>query len=322
MTARSNVKSKKTRSAPKKKTAKKKAVKKAPKRKTTKKPAKRRRSVKVGGLPDPAWEVVTPEMAEAYLATNTENRRIRKKTVAFYAQQMKDGEWEENAESIKFRKNKVLLDGQHRLLACIESGVPFRTLVARGLGDVFDSIDALTPRGPSDALQRHGYKGYSSKLSAAARIIDAIENIEDGDSGSSLNLGRKRSNKDVVRTVRQYEDHLLEGCKLIEKGEGRTILRPGSVFVACYAIFAHKNKTRALDFMEALTSGEMLAANDPVKRLRSLLMSALSEPNVRRKKQWLIAVTIKSWNAFLQGETIGQLRFSETENWPKIRARK
>jgi len=300
-----------TKKAPKKKAAKKKAT----KRPAKKKAAKRQPSAAV-------WETITPERAEVYLGKNTENRSIRKKTVDFYAQQMRDGEWEENAETIKFRSNGVMLDGQHRLLACIEAGVPFRTLVARNLGDVFDSIDALTPRGPQDALHRHGYKGYSTKLSAAARIIHAVNIIEDGDSGSSLNLGKRRSNKDVVATVDEYSEHLLEGCNLVEHGEGRTLLRPGSIFVACYALFASKNRTQALAFMEALTSGDNLGGDDPVKRLRSLLMSVMSQPNVRRKKQWLIAVTIKTWNSFLKNETIRQLRFSETEKWPKIRARK
>lgn len=234
---------------------------------------------------------------------------------------MLDGEWEPNAETIKVRKDGVIIDGQHRLLACVQSGVTIRVLFVTELGNVHDTVDTGTPRNSGDALYRRHFK-YSSELSAASRIIAAIEDIEDGDSASTVNLNKKRTNKDVIEIATRYHDHLVEGCQLVATGDGKTLLKPKSVFIACFGMFASRNRKQALEFMHKLTSGEDLSADDPAKRLRSLLLAVNAEPHVRRKRTWLVAVTIKTWNAHLQEEKVRQLRFSETERWPKIRARK
>ncbi len=53
--------------------------------------------------------------------------------MAEYANAMKSGEWKYNGESIKVCTDGSLLDGQHRLEACIESGVTFDTLLVTNL---------------------------------------------------------------------------------------------------------------------------------------------------------------------------------------------
>jgi ParB-like chromosome segregation protein Spo0J len=307
-----------TRSNSKKKAGKKKAAK---KKVTKKKITKKKVTKKKASPATPTVEVMTPEMAKVILEKNDENRRVRKRTVEFYAQQMRDGEWEYNGETIKIRKDGVVIDGQHRLMACVQSGVSFTTAIVRDLPDVYETVDVLSPRNAGDALYRAHYQ-YASELASAARIIAAINDIEVGATIKNLNLGKKRSNKAVKQTVDEYHDHLIEGCRLVTHGDGKSLLRPKAVFIACYAMFASKNRVRAVEFFEGLTSGEILEKDDPAYRLRSLLMSALAQPHVRRKKKWLVAVCIKAWNAHLKGEKVRQLRFSEVENWPKIRARR
>ena len=91
-------------------------------------------------------EVITPAVAAEYLRLyNQGNRKPNKAQVAYYAKMMNEGEWELNGESIKFSgsgETLRLLDGQHRLMACVEANVPFETLVVRDIEEkTFDTLD-------------------------------------------------------------------------------------------------------------------------------------------------------------------------------------
>lgn len=78
-------------------------------------------------------DTITPEEALAYLSHNAQHRPIKQKKVDAYIQEMVDGKWQLNGKSITFDSNGRLLNGQHRLTACSQSGVPLTILVVRGV---------------------------------------------------------------------------------------------------------------------------------------------------------------------------------------------
>lgn len=93
-------------------------------------------------------EVITPAVAAEYLKHNESNRKPNKGQVGYYAKMMAAGQWELNGEAIKFSPSGRLLDGQHRLMACVESNVPFETTVIREVEEeVFDTFDQGWIRG-------------------------------------------------------------------------------------------------------------------------------------------------------------------------------
>lgn len=73
--------------------------------------------------------IVTPWMAERWLCKNITNRAINKKRVSSYASDMQNGSWADNGEPIHFDKNGMLINGQHRLSAVVESGCSVPMLV-------------------------------------------------------------------------------------------------------------------------------------------------------------------------------------------------
>lgn len=85
-------------------------------------------------------ETITPEMARKYLATSKGNRTISRPTVAAYARDMANGNWMLNGEPIAFDIEGHLVNGHHRLYACIEANTSFTTNVARGVPNtaIFD----------------------------------------------------------------------------------------------------------------------------------------------------------------------------------------
>ena len=70
-------------------------------------------------------EKITPELAREYLKKNTDNyRKLARGTVRNYAEDIKNGRWELNGETIVFAESGVLQDGQHRLAAIIQANKP------------------------------------------------------------------------------------------------------------------------------------------------------------------------------------------------------
>lgn len=74
-------------------------------------------------------ETITPEVAAAYLQKNVSNRPIQRMTVKNYARDMLNGKWELNEQGIGFYENGNLVNGQYRLSAVIEAGIPVEMYV-------------------------------------------------------------------------------------------------------------------------------------------------------------------------------------------------
>jgi hypothetical protein len=80
----------------------------------------------------PSVVSVTPQLAKEWLTKNIgNNRKLMKGKIDKWATSMLDGEWIV-AESIKFDKNGNLFDGQHRLMAVIQTGLTIDFLVTEG----------------------------------------------------------------------------------------------------------------------------------------------------------------------------------------------
>lgn len=85
---------------------------------------------------------VSPAIAREWMAHNTDNRKLRPSHIRYLAEAMQRGEWVLTHQGIAFAPDGRLLDGQHRLLAVIESGRTVPMLVTMGLPDTaFWSID-------------------------------------------------------------------------------------------------------------------------------------------------------------------------------------
>lgn len=75
---------------------------------------------------------VGPEAAQELLKLNIGNRPIRQNTVQSYARAMKAGEWYFTAEPMTILDG-VLISGQKRCLAIIQSGATIRMVIAAGV---------------------------------------------------------------------------------------------------------------------------------------------------------------------------------------------
>lgn len=86
-------------------------------------------------------ETVSPETAAEWLALNIGNRRIRKGWVLTLTSRINRGEWMLSHQGVAFNQSGRLCDGQHRLSAIIQSGIPTEIAVFRDVPD--DSFKVL-----------------------------------------------------------------------------------------------------------------------------------------------------------------------------------
>lgn len=116
------------------------------------------------------WIDVTPDMAQAWLQRNFNNRPVSQDTVRAYAREMKRGRWMPVHQGIAFDVEDNLVDGQHRLLAIVLSGCTVRLMVTFGLPSRIDGtrmvgmdvVDRGKTRSVADQLKiQHGISGGS-----------------------------------------------------------------------------------------------------------------------------------------------------------------
>jgi len=96
--------------------------------------------------------VVTPAEAESILAGNNGNRKVRTRYVTSLANAMRRGEWKLTHQGIAISRSGRLLDGQHRLMAIAQSGIPCKMLVVTDApDDSFPVLDLGAKRSLADA---------------------------------------------------------------------------------------------------------------------------------------------------------------------------
>lgn len=111
-------------------------------------------------------ETITPTKARTMLAQNNGNRKVRPAVIDKYASDILAGNWLLTGDPIRFDVDGKLVDGQHRLLAIVQSGKAVKTVVARGVEhDVVSVIDTGAARNLSNVLTWLGEK-HATNLGA------------------------------------------------------------------------------------------------------------------------------------------------------------
>jgi len=117
---------------------------------------------------------ITSKMAEEWLRRNVGNRRIRPEHVNHIVRQLLDGDWRVSDSKIMFDTNGNLINGQHRLIACLISGVTLKdvTVEFNVPTDTIQNIDTGWRRSVGDSLRMR------TSASAIGRIMMQSEGYE------------------------------------------------------------------------------------------------------------------------------------------------
>lgn len=256
-----------------------------------------------------AVETITPEIAKAMLTMNTYNRKPSMRHITSLARAMKNGDWKVNGDAVRIGDG-ILIDGQHRLLACVKAGVPFESIVVRGLDSaVFDTVDTGKLRSAGDVFQIKKEK-YPTLLASAIRVYVAVTN------GWTLSTVRL-SNVEMERFLDENQDirnHVRYFGANYEKLRG--FFFPASVAAMSY-LFSHRYPDEAKEFFDAIISGVNLKEGNPAHTLREFLIRHSFGP-LKVNKQYINAVTIKAFKNYVTGVKMMRVQYRETEDFPSV----
>jgi hypothetical protein len=261
--------------------------------------------------------VVTPAMAEAWLADAGPNRALRRGKVLEYSAAMLAGEWILTHQGLAFDAEGHLLDGFHRLHACLKAGVAFETSVTMGLeASARPVMDIGATRTPGDILHVDQTESNANLLAATLRWIWLYEQ------GDVAKLIARTFPKTHLFAVRDAHAGVRESFWVAQHVHH---LCRQSLAVALHYLMAQKDPILATRFAEALFKGEGLQAQDTVYRLRqALIKNALSH----RKKMtpvYQAAIIVQAWNLWRLGRftSTRALRWNEggteSDPFPTIR---
>lgn len=243
---------------------------------------------------------ITPEDAAELLESNTFNRTLRPGKVSQYSNDMKAGRWKMDGAPIRFAWTGKMLDGQHRLWAVIEAGVPVEFLVVRGLEpDSQDVMDSGAGRKASDALLLHGYHNVNN-LSSVIRMCILFENTSLPPS-SRFNVRNQVSNAQIIDYIDKHPD-VVEDVNEVLFYRNRMDV-PVSVMGFVFRQLKKISEEDAKIFLHKVATGEALEYGDPILALRSRLRE-VDKNQQRVKPSTFAAILFRTWNSWRKGQKL------------------
>jgi hypothetical protein len=247
-------------------------------------------------------EKITPDLARKYLEKNTRNRRVSETTTQRYTRAMKEGKWKGlNGEVIRFSKNGVLLDGQHRLTSIAKSGKPMETFVMRGLDeDAFTTIDIGKRRNAGDCLSIIGTVAHPNQVASSIRAVISYERKVLFMSGA--NALTEISNGDITERFLADSRLVADIQQGLQFRRVKRLMTP-SLCGAFYYLLGKADSEKRDEFFGVLENPAMQGAEKPLIALHDKLMrdrgTALKPP------QKLIAnVVAVAWNAYYENRRL------------------
>lgn len=276
--------------------------------------------------------LITPDLAKDLLERNSNNRKPKARAIGQYRRDMEAGRWDPDASDIKFARTGELLDGQNRLIACVEAGVPFPTLVRTGLSVHSRShVDTGVKRTVADMLRMElGITDNPTTIGAAVllrvRYEDRVLNHQGKRSINVSAGGRPAQN--MVLTHDEYLVYLTEH-PLFQKLHARAeSMRkrafpafPASAVLAFMAMAAEQDEKALLTLTEQLMEGEYGGVDSPLPRLVHYAAMVRGNTNLGSPghkgqvlQQSVVLAMTRVWNATRGGDPIkGRLHIKTSD---------
>ena len=259
--------------------------------------------------------VITPKLAKKWLKRNGKNRNLKRRKILELATVLKKNHWRLNGESICFSNTGRLLDGQNRLYAFAESGIPAEAIVVFGMDEeVMRTYDQGIKRTSSDHYNISGEKSYAS-LGATLRLLYMWETHQFHNTGPIFSPDQETLDK-LLDKHPSVRNSVLKGQKAYRflTTANAAVLH---LLFSQTKIEMNSGGLAADHFLEKLVSGENITRQDSVYRLRE----ALTENRTSKKLTavQIRAMTIKAWNIFSQNRKRGRIHWdSIEEEFPEI----
>ena len=270
--------------------------------------------------------IITPAEAQTIYDRRHKNRPVNMSKVKKYAKAMEAGQWKP-CTTLQFLDDR-LEDGQHRMLACITSGVDFEGYVNyHDDSEQFSVYDTGKNRTNSDVLAIAGVKHYKMASSACA-ILEQVyskNGIIRSTSGTS-----HIPTYEIEKVFMKYPD-LEYSCSLFS-GAKKFFKIPSASAVPLHFMLRKAEigvpNSEGLEsfmadkfFVDHLLKGFGLYENHPVATFRNYIQKCYAQEvkgTDRVTHQAMICGGIMVWNRFIRGQSMSRFVVPKSNHIPKI----
>tara|TARA_R110002020_G_scaffold233439_1_gene445217 strand:- start:996 stop:1991 length:996 start_codon:yes stop_codon:yes gene_type:complete len=278
------------------------------------------RDVEAGHEPAMKWVTVTFSNAcylynEGYEENEFRQRNLNRRSVRLYAHQMETGNWKPTGEPIIIGSKGELLNGQHRLAACISSGKPFKTVVIVGVNrDMFIHLDSGRKRSHTDNFVIRNTE-VPHKMSGICKWIHNYVSLMEREGKDKM--GPLNTSEQLLEVYdKAMENNLM--CSLpYGKYFNDQPIAPANLMTALHYLCSQKDNDLADSFFKKVGTGLDCKEGENAYLLRSKFISISTKP-LEQIAAWDSALlTVLYWNKTRRGET-GRIRFQKGKRFPAI----
>ena len=266
------------------------------------------------------WVMVTPDVAKKLLGINyKEQRNVQPSRVEVYARDMSNGHWNSQSQNpIRISSDGHVIDGQHRLLAVIESGVSVPMEVKFGGGnavDLFEFVDNTLARSAAHFV-------HSKNATAVAALSRSILCLHQGTTipmalkgsyGSYSKNGRTVTLAPTRFEIVEYSNlhiELLEDIATDSKAINRmTGGNPLAISLAMWCIHELYNAYMLKEYVEAFK--EIAPENRTVAFVQANMIRKIAkakQQHVTVHKNWSFGVFAYGYDEFVAGREVKSIR--------------
>jgi len=198
--------------------------------------------------------LVTPAIAKEWLTKNKSNRKVKVNKVNQYKRDMQNGNWPVTHQGIGFFEDGNLADGQHRLLAIVESGISVYMQVSFGMNrSAAWVIDPPTGRRDEDRIKIGGLSDWIEKKHIA--IIKML----------MPNQTKTYSVHEITDFGHKHKDSIIFAVNSIKSN--RKYLSGASIYSAIAKAFYYESQDNLTRFANIYMSG-IIDTHDDIAALR------------------------------------------------------
>lgn len=255
------------------------------------------------GLPvtQQRWQTVvliTPEKARVILDAQPRQRPVNRLNVEKIKTAILAGKFLRTHQGIAFDTDGALSDGQHRLEACAQAGMPIEVLASfNEPRDMFTAYDGGALRGMGTHLYLAGLTNETNignSVAAAARFVWLYDQ---GINPTNRAISRNEWCFDAASAA--LAAHPLLPAMVHRVKSNRRVAFPLGPTAGMFSLMAEGHPQKAEAFIHQCLSGENIGLGDPAHTVRESLLIGKGKDDV--EKIYKIA---RGWNAFYDGRKI------------------
>lgn len=260
-------------------------------------------------------EMVDPATAACYLSLNKNNRPLSQDTVLRYAEMMKRGEWTLVGDAIAIDTNGELRNGQHRLQAVVESGVPCQFLILENADpDSFPAYDCGRRRTASQIFAMKEIPNYCSVSS----IVNKVLTLRGGNTGKHNARGQKSNQQmldEYYSDVEGYRraDRLAASLYTNSRSFGQSAL---GAYIYILEHDLHHPAVKVEYFFKSVFS--MKSSENPMLEMFRIRLIEDMASQKKMQPLYRFALLVKCWNAYVEGKRLKCLKWLESEEIPSF----